>query len=496
MSEAGATESPESGARTAGGWQVFQHHLRQGLRIAFFRQPQATQLHFSWGQLLALLALNWALNFAAQVVYIGLDGRFRADAVPDSLFVLPELVLAWLLACLAGKATIDDTGTGHTASGNTEARNIKTGGSGRYLIALFALAVPVHIAGILLFLVWPAVQSIPNPWLQWLLAYSPMAWYVLAAIPAATRLFLLHGLRAVVSAALTCVLMVVPQFFMDNDRWLWMPAYSKEGSGQPAKDYLAPVREDNLYRQPQLLADALARLKPGRPGEVELYFVGAAGYAAQDVFMREVNSITRLFDERFGTAGRSLKLINNADTIEEVPMASRTALAQAFARIARLMNPDEDILFLFMTSHGSKEHRFSLEFGMLRFNELDPITLRQLLDDAGIRRRVIVVSACYSGGFIDALQNEDTLVITAAAADKNSFGCENENDYTYFGKAYFDEALRKTWSFTEAFEMAKPEIAAREKQDEYTPSEPQMVVGKNIAPVLEAFARTRERAGQ
>lgn len=483
MSDAGAALMSEPEAPLPTGWQALRSNLRQGLRIALLRRPQAEQLYFSWGQLLALVALNWLLNFAAQVGYVGLDGRFRADAVPDSLFLLPEFLLAWLLACLASTDGLDD-------------KDSAAGSSGRYLIALFALAVPVHVAGLLLFLGWSSVLSISNPWLQWLLAYSPMAWYTLAAIFAATRLFRLRGLRAAAGSITVGVLFVTPQLFMDNDRWLWMPRYSKESDGQPEKDYLASVREDNIYRQSHLLTEALSKLEPGRAGQVELYFVGAAGYASQDVFMREVNSITRLFDERFDTAGRSLKLINNADTIRDVPIASKTALQQTFRRLAELMNPDEDILFLFMTSHGSKEHKFSLDFGMMRFNDLDPPALRMLLDDAGIRRRVIVVSACYSGGFIDALKNDDTLVITAAAADKNSFGCNNENDYTYFGKAYFDEALRKTYSFTEAFEMAKPLIAEREKKDEYTPSEPQIALGKNIEPVLEAFAKARERAGK
>jgi ABC-type branched-subunit amino acid transport system substrate-binding protein len=120
-------------------------------------------------------------------------------------------------------------------------------------------------------------------------------------------------------------------------------------------------------------------------------------------------------------------------------------------------------------------------------------TLRKLLDDSAIKHRVIVISACYSGGFIDGLKDDNNLVITAAAADKNSFGCDNESDFTYFGKAYFDEALRKTWSFTEAFEIAKPMIAAREKEQDYTPSEPQMALGRNIAPVLEALVKERQQ---
>ena len=58
-------------------------------------------------------------------------------------------------------------------------------------------------------------------------------------------------------------------------------------------------------------------------------------------------------------------------------------------------------------------------------------------------------------------------MIAAAAPDKNSFGCSNEAEWTYFGKAYFDEALRNTHSFTQAFDLAKPVIAQREKAQKY-----------------------------
>jgi len=156
------------------------------------------------------------------------------------------------------------------------------------------------------------------------------------------------------------------------------------------------------------------------------------------------------------------------------------------------MDRDEDVLFLFLTSHGSQEHRFSLEFWPVSFNAFDPKTLRQLLDDSGIKRRVIVVSSCYSGGFIDPLKDENSLVITASAANRNSFGCSNEADFTYFGKAYFDQALRETYSFIEAFEKAKPLIAEREKKENYDGSEPQIFIGENIGrPLAELEKRLK-----
>ena len=124
---------------------------------------------------------------------------------------------------------------------------------------------------------------------------------------------------------------------------------------------------------------------------------------------------------------------------------------------------------------------FSLYFWPLHLRDLDPPSLRQMLDAAHIRWRIVVVSACYSGGFIEALKSDTTLVMTAADAHHTSFGCGSESDFTYFGKAYFDQALRKGTSFTGAFEDARRIIEARERGEGKTPSNPQMYVGARCA---------------
>jgi len=74
----------------------------------------------------------------------------------------------------------------------------------------------------------------------------------------------------------------------------------------------------------------------------------------------------------------------------------------------------------------------------------------------------VVVSACFSGGFIPPLRDPGTLVITAARHDRRSFGCSDENDFTYFGRAFFKDALPASHSFQEAFEKAERLIRQRE----------------------------------
>ena len=104
-----------------------------------------------------------------------------------------------------------------------------------------------------------------------------------------------------------------------------------------------------------------------------------------------------------------------------------------------------------------------------------------------------MISACYSGGFIDALKTDYSLIMTAAAADRSSFGCSSEEDFTYFGRAYFDEALRSTSSFVEAFRLAAPNIARREAEQGFVPSEPQLYEGARIAPILRRFEHQLQR---
>jgi hypothetical protein len=77
-----------------------------------------------------------------------------------------------------------------------------------------------------------------------------------------------------------------------------------------------------------------------------------------------------------------------------------------------------------------------------------------------------------------------TIVITAAAPDRTSFGCESGRDFTYFGEAFFRDALAKTASFTEAFEIARRIVTQREAAERLPASQPQISVGRSIAELL------------
>jgi hypothetical protein len=249
-----------------------------------------------------------------------------------------------------------------------------------------------------------------------------------------------------------------------------------------------------LKRQPELLGKALAGLKAGRAGQPQLFFVSFAGWASQAVFKREAFAVRDMFDAKFSTKGRSLVMVNHDSTLDEVPLASADNLDKALRHIGGLMRKDDDVLFLFMTSHGNKG-QFGVEMpGGLPRDDLTPAVLKGMLDQSGIKNRVIVLSACYSGSFIPELADPSTLVITAAHADRSSFGCEDRREWTYFGDAYFNQALRKESSFVRAFDQAKRTIAGWEAQQKLIQSMPQIAGGEALRVRLETLVKSKVKA--
>ena len=248
-----------------------------------------------------------------------------------------------------------------------------------------------------------------------------------------------------------------------------------------------PVLEEAaLYEQPRLLQQALDRIDPSIPGKSDWYFMGVAGFSEQNVFRSEINKVRELFDVRFGTSGHSLALINNNYTWLDEPIATKTSILRGLKTIGQQMNADEDVLFLTLSSHGD-ENVIQLANPPLAMDNLDATWLREALDASGIRWRVIVVSACYSGSFIDELASPTTVIITASAADKMSFGCTNSAEMTYFGQAFFAESLRENTSFSDAFKDAAYRVQERELYMGFEPSEPQMVIGSLMETALPAF---------
>jgi hypothetical protein len=433
-------------------------NLAAGARLALFLRLRRFDYRAAPGHFAALFAFNLGVWLAAAAARAGFGGEFDPDAVLPNLAAVP-LVLgaAFAVAALYGRREIAPV----------------------LATALISADALFEIVGLVLIMlpVEPAIVG--------LLGLARLVWiWVVAlravAVCAGTRRPQFYQGALVVSALIAALFA-----FPTAEPWV-----------EPEEPEAPPplVEEEFFHLQGELIERALASIAAGRTGVPELYFVGFAPDGSEEVFLDEMRYVKQLFDGRFGTRGRSVALVNGERALDEFPIASATNLRRVLERVAKRMNPDEDAVFLFLSGHGDEGHRLAAWEPPLELAAVTPTSLARMLQDIGIRWKVIVVSACYSGGFVEPLRDENTMIITASAADRPSFGCEPGQEFTYFGRAYFVEALERTRSFIEAFEIARETLARQETREKLEASMPQISVGPAIERRLPAWEGRRAAA--
>jgi hypothetical protein len=252
-------------------------------------------------------------------------------------------------------------------------------------------------------------------------------------------------------------------------------------NGQRVRDadgkLLPDALELGLLAQGRLLDDALSNVPASTPA-VELYTLTLGGDGKQSVFLRESDYVANMLTSRFGAFGQ-IRLVNHRDHLSDRPMATRENLRRAALTLAERSGP-EDLIFIYMTSHGTSEHELVLDQPRMELADLPADEMAAVLAPLKNRDKIIVISSCYSGGFIPALKDERTLIMTASRADRVSFGCSEEANFTYFGDALFAQALNQTDDLEQAFKLAKATVAERELADGYEASEPQIWAPKTV----------------
>lgn len=244
-----------------------------------------------------------------------------------------------------------------------------------------------------------------------------------------------------------------------------------------------------LYQaQTGLMAAELATLTPQVIGKPEVFGLVLGGTAHQDVFESEVEKVADRLEKTYDAKGRVLHLLNSRTDPLRYPMANRANLRAALKGMAAAMGP-EDVAFLYLSSHGGPDI-FSLTFYEAGTQDLAAAKFADMLDSAGLGAAVIVVSACYSGSFIDDIRADNRLVMTAARADRGSFGCGNGREWTEFGQSLFERGFGQTADPEAAFELARQDVWWKELKGLRMGSYPQIDVGtgfaKAFAPLLGA----------
>ncbi|MFT4563729.1 MAG: hypothetical protein ACI9BW_003487 [Gammaproteobacteria bacterium] len=437
-------------------YRVFSRNLAVGLRFCLPICAKPAQIVASVGQLVSLVCCLWIVSVATDLIEIGLDAEFSAWGVlsyaTQSYFWLATITLVVLFE--------------------------------RRPYAFLALAVAMASALVTISCVWIVVSNSwweihPNYYYEhyqklWI---AFLAWEIIVFARVIASVLRPAPHHAAIYVVVYGISVYVVASFLPLRAVLVEPIsnYSEARIDVEAA----------YYAQANLLNQSLYSVSPQRPGIADLYFVGFGAYAGQDVFKREIEQATVLFEQQFESIGHTIMLINNRATLHTVPLANTPNLALSLRSLAAVVDKQEDIVVVFLSSHGAEDATIAVQFENFAMNDLSATRLRALLDENKIKWRIVIVSACYSGSFIDALASPTTLVITAAAADRASFGCSHENEWTYFGRAYFADALKKTGTFTGAFELASKLVTERERREGKEASNPQLSIGSEIKAYLQ-----------
>ncbi|MCE1194628.1 MAG: C13 family peptidase [Acidovorax sp.] len=496
---------PTAPALSHGAW------MREGLRSALFLPPRTGPAAPSPWQLLVLSLIGGALVVVAARFQVVGPAQFNLRGWLAPMW--SSLVLLWVAwwAMAPAQRAVAASGAGSSLAPSQGSAVPPSGG----LAAWYVLSVWAPLAPVLL-LYGLAGLAARQPGLVegavagtvfWA-AYGALMLWVLAALVVVTARFVRSRSRTAVFAVAMAAVVGVGAWQFQDPPWDDASAQGLADGVEAGADAQAAepaeaqepahlVLSQAVFEQQQALwARQVQALAPQREGVVDVYGLVFAPYAGEEVFRRESTLVSTLLQERFDAQGRVIHLLNHPDTADTLAWATPQNLQRAIAALAQRMDREHDLLVVYMTSHGARNHALAAAHWPLEVPPVTPEMLRSMLDASGIRHRVIAISACYSGGWIAPLATDTSLVMTAADATHTSYGCGTRSELTFFGRAVFDEQLRRTHSFTEAFAQAVPVIARREveagKQDGF--SNPQIHVGAKVVPVLRALEQRLQTA--
>lgn len=460
-------------------WSTWTWAL-QGLRAAFFLRPRVpvggVKAPGPW-QVLALFVIAAALQVGAERLAVPGAAQFQPTAWLAPWWI--SLALLWCAWCAMPRAP-----------GLHIPALPGSAGAGGRLAAWFALTTFAPLPGFLAAMgldIW--VAHAPDATQTW---EQPLQWAMLALTGWALAAFVWVGAPFFRSRWRTAGFTLAMAVVIGTATWTFPgPTWTQDPTANavPEPEPLH-LSQDVFEAQQALWQRQVQALAGQRDGVVDVYGLVFAPYASENVFRRESTMVREVLEQRFGARGRVIQLLNHAQTATTHVWATPQNLQRAVAALGARMDREHDVLVVYLTSHGGQDHQLAAMHWPLEVPSISPEVLRQALDDAGIRHRVIAVSACFSGGWVEPLATDTTLVMTAADATHTSYGCGHRSELTFFGRAMFDEQLRSTRSFTQAFANAVPLIRQREidagKDDGF--SNPQISVGRDIAPVLDALA--------
>jgi hypothetical protein len=241
-----------------------------------------------------------------------------------------------------------------------------------------------------------------------------------------------------------------------------------------------------------LIEQQISRMQQGEIGKKEVFLVVVAGFDTPSVFSNEMRLAADQLSVALHAKNRILFLSNSNKDRETLPQVTPFLLQQAVKKLSKKMNSNEDILAMYLVSHGTKQgFVFKANNGYMEI--ASPYSIQQALKEAETPWNMIFVSACYGGLFVDELKNSKSMVMTAANATNPSFGCDVTNQYTYFGTELLknrDFSGKVDWN--EIFQDTQRKIKKKEADKYLEHSNPQFWLGDELAEYLASLPKSAQ----
>ncbi len=211
-----------------------------------------------------------------------------------------------------------------------------------------------------------------------------------------------------------------------------------------------------------------------KPPPAEWQAVLIAGDNAQPVFDNAVIALTHWLEARGVPTGdiHRLSASPHPGDVAVAPASDR----QVLETIAALRPRHRERCLVFITSHGQRgEGIWLAESG----DFLEPAALaRALSAGCGAVPTVVIMSSCYSGEFT-AMRAPNRIVMTAARADRPSFGCQADRTYTVYDECLL-AALPRAHTWRAVYASSSACVRRREKWLNVLPSQPQASFGMEV----------------
>lgn len=232
----------------------------------------------------------------------------------------------------------------------------------------------------------------------------------------------------------------------------------------------APATVVDLQTQ---LDGAEAALINTAGAERTLLFVGAALHSQSTAFQSDILAMQKRLGG-FGMPVQSI-LLSNPPKDQEVLFAAATQqnLSQVFSRVGAWSDTYPLTVVVLISTHGNVDQ--------LAINIADQPypPIRSSVLGAWLRRinpatpTAVLLSACHSGSFMQALRDGSRVVLTASAAERSSFGCNPKSTNTWFIEALLEQGMQSAMSCSNTFARTAKRVDAKEREMKLVPSLPQ-----------------------